>query len=221
MAYMRLGDLLVASGTITGQQLERALTLQKETKQRLGDVLIQNGFITEAQLIDALRVQLGVDFVDLTAISIPVELAQYVPRNIAKKYCVVPVKLVRNSLYLAMSDPLDFVAQDEVKTASRKRIIPMIATRKAVEQAISRLYGNEGTARVIEEMKREAGNSSDVIPPKWRRTRRTLRSPPPPSASLTPSSSGPIPSGPATSIWSRRRVRWWCGCASMVCSAAS
>ena len=86
MAYMRLGDLLVASGTITGQQLERALTLQKETKQRLGDVLIQNGFITEAQLIDALRVQLGVDFVDLTAISIPVELAQYVPRNIAKKY---------------------------------------------------------------------------------------------------------------------------------------
>ena len=221
MAYMRLGDLLVASGTITGQQLERALTLQKETKQRLGDVLIQNGFITEAQLIDALRVQLGVDFVDLTAISIPVELAQYVPRNIAKKYCVVPVKLVRNSLYLAMSDPLDFVAQDEVKTASRKRIIPMIATRKAVEQAISRLYGNEGTARVIEEMKREAGSSSDVIPPKWRRTRRTLRSPPPPSASLTPSSSGPIPSGPATSIWSRRRVRWWCGCASTVCSAAS
>lgn len=164
MAYMRLGDLLVASGTITGQQLERALALQKETKQRLGDVLIQNGFITEAQLIDALRVQLGVDFVDLTAISIPVELAQYVPRNIAKKYCVVPVKLVRNSLYLAMSDPLDFVAQDEVKTASRKRIIPMIATRKAVEQAISRLYGNEGTARVIEEMKREAGSSSDVIP---------------------------------------------------------
>lgn len=57
MAYMRLGDLLVASGTITGQQLERALALQKETKQRLGDVLIQNGFITEAQLIDALRVQ--------------------------------------------------------------------------------------------------------------------------------------------------------------------
>lgn len=222
MAYMRLGDLLVASGTITGQQLERALALQKETKQRLGDVLIQNGFITEAQLIDALRVQLGVDFVDLTAISVPVELAQYVPRNIAKKYCVVPVKLVRNSLYLAMSDPLDFVAQDEVKTASRKRIIPMIATRKAVEQAISRLYGNEGTARVIEEMKREAGSSSsDVIPAQMAQDTAALRSPPPPSASLTPSSSGPIPSGPATSIWSRRRVRWWCGCASTVCSAAS
>ena len=79
MAYMRLGDLLVASGTITEQQLERALALQKETKQRLGDALIQNGFITEAQLIDALRVQLGVDFVDLTAISIPVPPEKCLP----------------------------------------------------------------------------------------------------------------------------------------------
>ena len=164
MAYMRLGDLLVASGVITAEQLEQALKMQKDSRQRLGDVLIQNKFITEQQLIDALQVQLGVDFVDLTAVSIPVELAKYVPRSIAKKYCVVPVKLVRDSLYLAMSDPLDFVAQDEVKTASRKRVVPMIATRKATEQAISTLYGSEGTARVIEEMKREAGGSSDIVP---------------------------------------------------------
>ena len=164
MAYMRLGDLLVASGVITAEQLEQALKMQKDSRQRLGDILIQNKFITEQQLIGALQVQLGVDFVDLTAVSIPVELAKYVPRSIAKKYCVVPVKLVRDSLYLAMSDPLDFVAQDEVKTASRKRVVPMIATRKATEQTISTLYGSEGTARVIEEMKREAGGSSDIVP---------------------------------------------------------
>lgn len=54
--------------------------------------------------------QLGVEFVDLTAVSIPVELASYVPKNIVKKFCVVPVKLVKDTLYLAMSDPLDFVA---------------------------------------------------------------------------------------------------------------
>ena len=164
MAYMRLGDLLVSSGVISPEQLEDALKNQKESRQRLGDVLIQNGYITEQHLIDALQVQLGVDFIDLTAVSIPVELAKYVPRNIAKKYCVVPVKLVRDNLYLAMSDPLDFVAQDEVKTASRKRVIPMIATRRATEQAINSLYGSEGTARVIEEMKREAGSNSDIVP---------------------------------------------------------
>ena len=164
MAYMRLGDLLVASGIITEAQLEQALAMPREDGQRLGDVLIQHGFITEAQLIDALRVQLGVDFIDLTAVSIPVELARYVPRNIAKKYGVVPVKLVQDRLYLAMHDPLDFVAQDEVKTASRKRVVPMIATRRAVEQAIALLYGSEGTARVIEEMKREAGSGEDIVP---------------------------------------------------------
>lgn len=156
MAYMRLGDLLIASGVITQEQLDKALAVQKETHQRLGDVLMQNGFITERNLIDALQIQLGVEFVDLTAVSIPVELARYVPRNIARKFCVVPVKLVQDTLYLAMSDPLDFVAQEQVKAASRKKVIPMIATRQATEQAI---------ARVIEEMKREAGTAApDIVP---------------------------------------------------------
>ena len=165
MAYMRLGDLLLSSGMISHEQLERALELQKESKERLGDVLVQSGIITEKQLIEALKIQLGVEFVDLTAVSIPVELAKYVPRTLAKKYCVVPVKLVRDTLYLAMSDPLDFIAQEEVKAASRKRVIPMIATHRATEQAISRLYGSEGTARVIEEMKREAGAAGpDIVP---------------------------------------------------------
>ena len=77
----------------------------------------------------------------------------------------MPVKLVKDTLYLAMSDPLDFVAQEEVKVASRKRVIPMIVTRRTTEHAISLLYGSEGTAGVIEEMKREAGSSTpDIVP---------------------------------------------------------
>ena len=165
MAYMRLGDLLLSSGMISHEQLERALELQKESKERLGDVLVQSGIITEQQLIEALKIQLGVEFVDLPAVCIAVELAKYVPRTLAKKYCVVPVKLVRDTLYLAMSDPLDFIAQEEIKAASRKRVIPMIATHRATEQAISRLYGSEDPARVIEEMKREAGSAGpDIVP---------------------------------------------------------
>ena len=171
MAYMRLGDLLLSSGVISHEQLERALELQKESKERLGDVLVQSGIITEQQLIEALKIQLGVEFVDLTAVSIPVELAKYVPRTLAKKYCVVPVKLVRDTLYLAMSDPLDFIAQEEVKAASRKRVIPMIATHRATEQAIGTLYGSEGTARAIEEMKREVGTSTpDIVPVQMNQT---------------------------------------------------
>ena len=165
MAYMRLGDLLIAADAIDQAQLSEALALQKQTGQRLGDVLIDNRIITERQLIDALQMQLGVDFIDLTAVSIPVELAKLVPRAIAKKYCVVPVKLVKDELFVAMSDPLNFVAQEEIKSASHKQVVPMIATRRATEQAIATLYGSEGTARAIEEMKRDAGSSSnDIVP---------------------------------------------------------
>ena len=165
MAYMRLGDLLIAAGAITDEQLQAALQAQKTSGQRLGDLLIDSGVITQHQLIDALQMQLGVDYIDLTRVSIPVELAKYVPRAIAKKYCVVPVKLVKDELYVAMSDPLDFIAQEELKAASHKQIIPMISTRRATEQAIATLYGNEGTARVIEEMKRQAGDTDgDIVP---------------------------------------------------------
>ncbi len=165
VAYMRLGDLLISAGVIRPEQLNEALAIQKQTRERLGDVLINNGIITEQQLIEALQMQLGVDFVDLTAVSIPLELARFVPRSIAKKYCVVPVKLQKDELYVAMSDPLNFEAQEEIKSASHKQVVPMIATRRAVEQAIATLYGSEGTARAIEEMKREAGsNQTDIVP---------------------------------------------------------
>lgn len=165
VAYMRLGDLLISAGVIRLEQLNDALAIQKKTRERLGDVLINNGIITEQQLIEALQMQLGVDFVDLTAVSIPLELVRFVPRSIAKKYCVVPVKLQKDELYVAMSDPLNFEAQEEIKSASHKQVVPMIATRRAVEQAIATLYGNEGTARAIEEMKREAGsNQADIVP---------------------------------------------------------
>jgi type IV pilus assembly protein PilB len=165
MAYMRLGDILIAAGKIDQQQLSEALRLQKQTGQRLGDVLIDNKIITERQLIEALQMQLGVEYIDLSLVTIPVELVKFVPRTIARKYCAVPVKLVNDELYVAVNDPLDFPAQEEIKKASHKHVIPMISTRNSIEQAIATLYGNEGTARAMEEMKQEAfGSQQDIVP---------------------------------------------------------
>ena len=165
MAYKRLGELLMASGVINEDQLNEALEEQKGSGKRLGSVLIDRGDITERQMLDALQLQLGVDFVDLTAVNIPIEMAKLVPKNIARQYNVVPVSLQKDTLYLAMSDPLDFVAQEEVKTVSRKRVIPLVARTKDVSAAITTLYGNEGTARVIEEMMQEAGSLARDITP--------------------------------------------------------
>ena len=160
MAYRRLGELLLAAGVITPEELDKGLALQKGTKKRLGQVLIENKIISENSLIEALQMQLGIDYVDLTKINIPTELAQSLPKNIAKQYQVVPVKAVKDELYLAMSDPLNFYAVEEVRKAVRKKVIPMVARSTAIEHAIQTLYGNEGAARAIEDMKREMGTAA-------------------------------------------------------------
>lgn len=164
MVYRRLGELLIAAGTITEEELNRGLELQKSTKERLGTVLISNGIITENELIEALQMQLGIEYIDLTKVNIPVEMAQVVPKNIAKQYQVVPVKMVKGEIFLAMSDPLNFYAIEEVRKAVRKKVVPMVATASAIDHAIQILYGNEGAARAIEDMKREAADSGESGP---------------------------------------------------------
>ena len=164
MAYRRLGELLLAAGTITQEELDRGLALQKESKDRLGNVLINNNIITEDELLEALQMQLGIEFVDLTKVNIPTELAQTVPKNIAKQHQVVPVRVVKDELYLAMSDPLNFYAIEEVRKAVRRKVVPVLATASAVERAINVLYGNEGAARAIEDMRREAAANGEAAP---------------------------------------------------------
>ena len=103
--------------------------------------------------------QLGIEYVDLTKVSIPAELAQALPKNIAKQYQVVPVRIKGDEMYLAMSDPLNFYALEEVKKSVKKRVVPVVSTAAAIDHAIQVLYSNEGAAKAIEEMRQEAGLS--------------------------------------------------------------
>lgn len=168
MAHPQLGDLLVSSGVISQEQLGQALARQKETKKRLGEELIGDGIITEQQLIDTLRLQLGIEFVDLSAVEPDPQLVDVLPRNIAKKYGVTPVRLHGNTLYLAMSDPLNFMAQEEVRAATHRRVVPMITTADGIERTNASLYGGEGAQRAIRDMRREApvtqqGSTADAV----------------------------------------------------------
>ena len=156
MAYKRLGDLLIEAGLINDTQLNAALQAQKETKRRLGDELIAEGIISEGELIEALQMQLGIEFIDLSATQLDPSLSQVVNKNIARQYDVVPVKSTPDEVYLAMADPLNFMATEAVRNATRKRVVPMVATHNAILRAIMDLYGNEGAARAIEEMRHDA-----------------------------------------------------------------
>ena len=155
MKYIRLGDLLVKSGTITQAQLDEALSLQSNTGERLGTVLQKHGFITEKQLIDTLMSQLGVEFIDLNGYNISSEMAQILPKNIAKKHGVVPIRMTRTDIHIAMADPLNFVAIEEVQSVTRRRVIPLIAASAAVDRAVQNLYSNQGAMRAIEDMQRD------------------------------------------------------------------
>lgn len=157
MKNKRLGEMLVDAGVLTSEQVNKALELQKGTGKRLGTVLIDNGFITESQLIETLRMQLGIEFVDLNKVKIDPSMAQVVPRNIARAYRVVPVRIENSQLYLAMEDPLNFRALEVVREATRRKVVPMIAYSNAISRALSVLYENEGAALAIKEMSEERG----------------------------------------------------------------
>ncbi len=161
MAYKRLGDLLIDAGLVDEDQVQKAVALQEGTNRRLGEVMIEEGIITSAQLIEALQIQLGIEFVDLSKVDIDPEMSQVIPKNVARNYNVIPVKATPDEVYLAMDDPLNFYATEAVKAATRKRVVPMVATHDAIVRAIMSLYGNEGAARAIEEMKRDVKTSDD------------------------------------------------------------
>ncbi|MBE6003858.1 MAG: type II secretion system protein GspE [Lachnospiraceae bacterium] len=163
MRTKRLGDMLVELNLLTEQQLNEALAIQKKEHERLGTTLVDHGYITEAQMVDALRIQLGIDYIDLTKTDIAPEMSQYIPKNLAKQNRMVPVSLSKDSLFLAMADPTNFMAIEEAKKASKKIIIPMIAAGNAVDHAINTLYGNEGAAQAMAQMRAEAGISDDEI----------------------------------------------------------
>ncbi|MDO5702040.1 MAG: GspE/PulE family protein [Lachnospiraceae bacterium] len=161
MKYKRLGEMLVDVGVITEEQLMEALAKQKGSGKRLGTVLVDEHFITETQLIETLRMQLGIDFIDLNKAKIDPAMVSLVPKAIAKKERVVPVKLERDTLYLAMEDPMNFMAIEAVKNATRKRVVAMIAYARSIDRALNVLYENEGAARAMEQM-REAGGFSTL-----------------------------------------------------------
>ena len=157
MKYKRLGEMLIDVGVLTEDQLTEALKKQKGSGKRLGQVLIDEHYIPETQLIDTLRMQLGIDFIDLNKARLDPMLVNYVPKSFARQYRVVPVKVVRDDIYLAMEDPLNFVAIESIRNSTRKHIVPMIAYSNAISRALTVLNENEGAARAMEEMRAEQG----------------------------------------------------------------
>lgn len=137
----RLGDLLVETGLITPEQLAKALQVQRQTKERIGKVILNLGYITEENMIEVLEFQLGVPHIDLSNIHIPAKVASLIPVQMAEKYKIIPVNKQGRKLTLAMVDPTNFYAIDDVRLFSGCEVLPTIARERDVLRAISKAYG--------------------------------------------------------------------------------
>ena len=128
MIYKRLGAMLVDAGQITDEQLNTALEIQKTNPgKRIDEILVERGFITQRAVYKMLERQLGVKFIDLTNEDLDRDLIRLVPLNMAKKYNIVPVSVEDDTLFLAMADPLNFLATDAVHLcpAGQRQLRPL------------------------------------------------------------------------------------------------
>ncbi len=156
----RLGDLLVADGLLTPEQLQKALAEQKGSTDKLGSILIRLGFINEEQLIGFLSRQYGVPSITLSQLEVDTEVLKLVPPAIAKKYEVLPVRRMGNSLALAMADPTNVFALDDISFMTNLQVLPLVASQSAIKKAIDRHYESktEAIASVMQDMSTDLSN---------------------------------------------------------------
>ncbi|ACJ33005.1 GspE/PulE family protein [Anoxybacillus flavithermus] len=135
----RLGDLLIEAGLITKEQLEETLK-EKAPGQKLGDALLQRGYITEQQLIEVLEFQLGIPHVSLYRYPIDPKLMNLVPKEFAKRNMLIPLKQEGDRLFVAMADPMDFFAIDDLRLSTGFHIEVAIASKDDILRAINKYY---------------------------------------------------------------------------------
>lgn len=149
----RLGDLLTSVGKISHDQLEQALKSQKDTGKKLGEELVDKGYVTEIDIIEVLEFQMGIPHVDLNKYFIEPDVVNLVSETIAKKYALIPIKKDRGKLIVAMSDPLNLFAIDDVKIATGLDVEPAISIKKDILDSIEQYYGKKSAEKAIEDLK--------------------------------------------------------------------
>ena len=151
----KLGEVFIESGAITEDQLKTALQVSKEKGIVLGETLLELGYVDEKTLYKGLEYFYNVPYIDLSGIVVDKKACTMITEDLAKKHVVIPVKLENNVLTVAMKDPLDFYAMDDIKNATKMNISIAISPKKDILNAIDRYYGSEVAEKAFEDLKRE------------------------------------------------------------------
>ena len=155
---IRVGDLLVEAGAITEDQLQQALEKQKEDGGRIGNVIMSMGFISKELLITVLTTQMGIEYCEIRSVQIDEAVLNLIPDNLVAKYRAVPVCFDENNpniLKVAMADPMDLTAVDDISISSGLQVEPMLSFDDDLGEVIGKYYGSAQAMEAAEAYKAE------------------------------------------------------------------
>lgn len=158
----RIGEWLLEARMISHEQLEWAINEQKETGKRIEEILVEAEILTEEDFLEVLEFQLGVPYINLEQYDIDFRTASIIPVSLAKRYTVIAVGLEQEKLKVAMKDPLNMFALDDLKLSTKKEIIPLLASEKSILNLINQVYTSAQTNNIMNQVERQMDEKQQV-----------------------------------------------------------
>lgn len=139
----QLGELLIDRGIISKHQLDEALVIQQQKGGLIGEIMVELGFVKEEDIAQALTAQYGFPFLPLANYEINSDIAQLIPSRVAKQYMIIPIDKIGSNLTLAMSNPLNIQAIEDVELICGCNVQAFVSTSSDIRQAIEKYYRNK------------------------------------------------------------------------------
>jgi len=159
----RLGEILIKEKLLTPEQLQQALDYQKENGGRLGACLVKLGLVSDEEVTSVLSRQYGVPSINLKYYEVDPSVIKLVPQETAVRYQVLPLSRVGSTLTIAMTDPTNVFAMDDIKFMTGFNVEPVVASEAAINEAIAKFYGQSSSAEELDKvMKDLAGGEADL-----------------------------------------------------------
>lgn len=136
----QLGELLIERGVISNQQLEKALNVQKEKGGLIGEILVESGYAREEDIVQALTAQYGFPYLPLANYEIAPEVVNAIPERVARQYALIPIDKIGDNLTVAMTNPLNTQAIEDIEMISGCNVQVFVSTASAVREAIEKYY---------------------------------------------------------------------------------
>ena len=152
----RLGDILIGAGKINSFQLNEALKSQKLLGKKLGEVLIDLNILTEEEILDAIEEQTGIKKINLNEIGFDRRVIKLISQNLCEKYILIPFDINENKIKVAMSDPLNIYAIDDLSISTGFEVESYISNKSDINKFIQLYYSSEQMNKAAEELSRES-----------------------------------------------------------------